>query len=217
MREEFTQPAPMIFGIFFGLVLIFISTLSMLFVPVYLAILGYLLAITVPLLIFLFASRQTLVCTEEGFTLEKSSRRKGSETKFFPWSSVTSTRYYEIVLNKMDNRTSTSPYFEVECGGERVMKMGRLRRFPEMVRIFNQRTPHLPYSWEPRVGMTISFGSRRSTFSREAFVKTERAGVPRSGATPPPMPGAAPVVEEQATTRTTPPPFPSGPPPMPDA
>lgn len=208
MKEEFKQASPMIFGILFGGVLLFMSTIALIFIPFYLAILGYLIALAVPFLIFYFGSRQTILCTDEGFSVEKQSRHKGTTKGFHPWSSVTKTHYFEIHDKDVDNRSSTQRYFQVECGGVSAMKVSRISRFAELIRIFNQQTPHLPYTWEPRTGFSVNFGKGLRA-ERDAYAQVSRPATPaKSGMLPPPIPGSTPAAEPRPQ---------SGPPPLPNS
>lgn len=191
MKMIFKTMSPMIFGIFFGAVLMILGLFFLAIEPL-IGALAVLLAITIPVLAYFFGTQEVIECNEEGFSLERKNKRKGNTKELFRWASVTETRYYEIEKRDSKNGPSSIPYFEVYCDGDLVMKQGKISKFSQFIKIFNEKTPQLPYTWEPQIGFNFNFGIRRS-----AYHKVPRAGSPspetpqpvmRSG--PPPLPNS---------------------------
>jgi hypothetical protein len=191
MRMIFKTMSPMFFGIFFGAVLMILGLFFLAIEPL-IGILAVSLAIIIPVLAYFFGTQEIIECGEEGFSLERMNKRKGNTKEFFPWASVTETRYYEIQQTDSKNGTRSIPYFEVHCDGDLAMKQGKISKFSQLIKIFNEKTPQLSYTWEPQLGFNFSFGIRR-----EAYHK-----VPRAGSPSPEIP--QPVI-------------PSGPPPLPNS
>lgn len=191
MNTIFKTASPMIFGIIFGVVL---TIMGLVFLAIEPLIGGLILmaAIAIPVLTYFFATQQIIECTEEGFSLERKNKRKGNTKEFFRWALITETRYYEIQQRRSKNGPSSIPYFEVHCDGDLAMNLGKISKFSQLIKTFNEKTPQLPYTWEPQIGFNFNFG-----IHREAYHKVPRAGSPspeipqpvmRSG--PPPLPNS---------------------------
>ncbi len=110
--------------------------------------------------------RMTIRCSDAGFTVEKASRWRGVKSQFYPWAEVSETYHRERLLRKRDNQ----PYFAVSCRGQLAFKMGPIKHYSKMIEVFNQMTPHLPYTWEEGAALNLGFAKIRAS----AFVRQPR-------------------------------------------
>lgn len=186
MQKDFRQPSPVIFSVIFGVIVCIIGTVFLLFEPWISAVI-YAVGIALPLAVYYTSTRHIIRCNDEGFSVDTENKRKGNTHAEFKWAEVTKTAYTEHVSTSRENGTRTTPYFEAHCGEKLAFKVSRLRGFKGLIKLFNEKTPHLPFTWEPRAGISFSLGS--ATLSKAAYVMTPRPGAASSAAGPPPLAG----------------------------
>lgn len=140
LPRRYQQKTPVYVPFFFGGVLAFIA---LVFALVFSPLAGgalLLLAVVAPLAIFYLSTDQTITCTEQGVTVEKSSRRAGSAREEYAWDEVTGTRFFEV--------TRRGPVFKVN---------GSMQGFDDLISIVNWGTRHLPYvrTWQDGGSLTV--------------------------------------------------------------
>jgi hypothetical protein len=176
--QEFKQGSPIIFCIVFGFICCLIGLVFLLIKP-WIGALAILLGLLIPILVFYFSTSFVIRTTDEGFSVAESSRRKGNRSSEYRWTDVTKTEYEEI-HGRTSNDDSTGPviYFSAFCGQDRAFRVQRIRGFKNLIAQFNAKTPQLPYTWEPRQGLSIQIGA--VSLGKGAYVRVPR--LPGSGA-----------------------------------
>lgn len=158
-------------GLLGGAVLLGGSSAGLLFLAIGLLFMA--LGVGIPLGSWFLGSSHTLVCTPEGFTYTRASRRAGSHRSGHRWAEVTETRYSEPGAAINDR---TVGYFTVHTlAGQAFSLSSRMRGFREMIELFNSCSP-LPYVWQEQLGFNVGIGpvsARRSRYARVA--RPERA------------------------------------------
>ncbi|ETI69792.1 hypothetical protein [Neobacillus vireti] len=146
-------------GIFIviGIVLLFVNGL-----------LG-ILAVMVGVLLLFFKRNvrydTTVVCSQNGFTVKVTNKQKSTSVKEYKWEDVASTHYYER-YSGIDNETTNS-YFKVTTTEGVAFDLWQMKDFDELIQIFNQKTPNLPYHWEKPTGFFASSFTNYKKVGRE--------------------------------------------------
>jgi hypothetical protein len=126
---------------------------------------GGLLIVAAVLLYFLmrnFANDTTISCQDHGFSIKVENKRKGTSVQDYKWEDVISTQYYEKDSGSdSDGDSTTTSYFIVKTGEGVAFDIHEMSGFAELIEIFNQNTPHLPYYWEKSKGIFSSSGYKR--------------------------------------------------------
>jgi hypothetical protein len=177
--REFKQGSPIIFCIIFGFICCLIGLVFLLIKP-WIGALAIVLGLLIPILVFIFSTSYVIRTTDEGFSVVESSKRKGTRHSEYRWKDVTRTEYEEM-HSRTSNDDNSGPviYFSAYCGEERAFRVQRIRGFKDLVALFNAKTPHLPYTWEPQKGLNIQIGIVSA--GKSAYVR-----VPRSAESAPP-------------------------------
>jgi len=127
-------------------------------------LIGALIIIGGVLLFFLmrnFANDSTIICHEHGFSVKVVNKRKGTSIQDYKWEDVISTQYYEKESSSDDDGASTTTsYFTVKTGDGVAFDLQEMSGFADLIEIFNENTPHLPYYWEKPKGI-FSTGYKR--------------------------------------------------------
>jgi hypothetical protein len=181
MQTEFKQSSPVIFAIFFAFVACLIGAVFLLIKP-WIGAVAILAGLLIPGLVFYFGTSYVIRCNNSGFTVDESSKRKGKRHAEYRWTEITRTEYEEIDGGRRQAGDSSGPatYFSAFKGDERAFRVGRIRRFKDLIALFNSMTPQLAYTWEPRGGISIQLGAL--TAGKAAYVRVPRASAP------PPLP-----------------------------
>jgi len=128
----------------------------------------------------------TITCTPAGFSVTRENKRSGASREEYRWDEVTATNYEEIVRRRRKGK-HTYPYFSVETARGRAFRVDHNQNpFDELITVFNEQTPRLPYIW-----------ARDSSYVNSVFRaiagKPWYSRVPRaSGTVPPPLPPPLP-------------------------
>jgi hypothetical protein len=86
-------------------------------------------------------------CTPDGFSVASENKRSGKRAETYRWEEVTSTSYEESGRDDIDSR-SIHFTFSVETARGRAFKGGQfMHPFDELITVFNEQTPQLPYVW----------------------------------------------------------------------
>jgi hypothetical protein len=133
-----------------------------------------LLAVGAPLAMGYFGTNTRIVCGEEGFSITTESKRAGKQHSEYRWDEVTGTDYDESTFRSSQSGTQTTRFFTVETARGRAFQVTqKIRGFQDLIQLFNQMTPHLPYTWEKQTGFNVSIGSVSA--GRHAFRKVARS------------------------------------------
>ena len=108
-------------------------------------------AIVIFLLMKNLASDIQVVCHNEGFTVKVTNKRKGNTIQDYLWKDVTETVYYEKESGGEDS--TTTRYFKICTESGVAFNLYQMKHFDQLVQIFNDNTPHLPYYWEKPKGI----------------------------------------------------------------
>jgi|GEM_PF-5567064 len=128
-------------------------------------------------------TRYTILCAENGFAVTSHKKRRTQPPVEYRWEEVVSTHYEQstgmqgantMIYRSFSVKTTRGPAFEVDQNQTAL---------DELVTVFNERTPHLPYFWIP--DDTISTSVRRAFGGSPGYQRAPRP--PR--AVPPPLPG----------------------------
>jgi hypothetical protein len=96
------------------------------------------------------AKTQAITCDESGLTVTATSRRAGTTTTSVTWPEVTTTRYYEQVVEG-DESDITTRHFTVQAGTRTVLQISNASRsFALVIAAVCDHTGHLDYRWVPR-------------------------------------------------------------------
>ena len=91
--------------------------------------------------------KYSIQCTPVGFSVLGESKRRGARREEFRWNEVTKTSYEEV-KNRSGKQRRTTQYFSVETTRGRAFKVNDYQSgFDELIAVFNEQTPHLPYVW----------------------------------------------------------------------
>ena len=94
---------------------------------------------------------------------------------------MTETKYYEL---RGGRDTRTLGYFEAHTDqGQAFRVNNQMRRFGELIELFNEMTPGLPYVWKKQGGFTIQIGALST--GRLAYERVDRAEAEAQTAAPP--------------------------------
>ena len=173
MKTEFKQGSALPFCIFFAFVCLVIGSVTALVIKPWIGALVILAGIAIPVLVYYFATSYVISCDDDGFTVDQSSKRKGASHTEHRWSEVTRTEYEEFERSRSsDDSGPPTRYFSVYCGEQRSFKAGRISRFKQLIAHFNERATGVPYTWQPRTGISIQIGVLN--VGRSAYVKVPR-------------------------------------------
>jgi hypothetical protein len=127
----------------------------------------------------------TIQCTPSGFSVATQSKRLGARREEYRWDEVTATNY-EQTVSRSGGDTTIVGFFSADTVRGRAFKVDHnLGDFPELITVFNERTPHLPYVWKRDEGFVSGMIKMMST--QPEYDKVAR----HSGAVPPPLPPPA--------------------------
>ena len=127
-------------------------------------------------------TRFTIFCAENGFVVTSEKKRRTQPPVEYRWEEVTGTQYEQ---SSECNRGTTMIYrfFSVETTRGPAFKVDQNQTdLDELVTVFNEQTPHLPYVWIP--DDTFSTAVRTAFGGNPGYQKAPRP--PR--AVPPPLP-----------------------------
>jgi hypothetical protein len=111
-------------------------------------------------LFWIYGTDTTVVCHENGFTVKKVTKGKGTSLHKYGWGEVTETRYYD---NESGENQLTTRRILVKTPRGPVFNLYAMKGFDELISIFNQKTSHLPYVWvKPREMSNIFTKQERS-------------------------------------------------------
>jgi hypothetical protein len=97
------------------------------------------------------ASNYTVTLRDDGFTVRKVNKKKGTTVQDYLWSDVTETVYYE-----KDSGDYTYYYFKVKTANNIAFDLIEMKGFDDLILIVNEKTPHLPYQWVKPKGILKS-------------------------------------------------------------
>jgi hypothetical protein len=149
MHREFSNnnaSKSIIIGIIFGIV-----GVGFTFFSLWVGLIIIIFAIVLFLLMKNFASDIVVVCHDQGFTVKVTNKRKGNSVQDYGWSDVTETLYFERESGGEDS--TTTRYFQVSTVSGVAFNLYEMKHFEQLIQLFNENTPHLPYYWEKPKGM----------------------------------------------------------------
>ena len=157
--------------------------------PCFIGMVFVLVGVGIPVGAYFLGKNYTISCRPDGFTVKTENKRKGTEQREYRWEDVTSTDYQEFrsarSRSSRGRGSRTVQTFIVETNQGQAFKVGpQIGDFRGLIALFNAMTPHLPYTWEPQAGFSISLGPVSA--GRSAYVATPRTAPPPSQ--PPPVP-----------------------------
>lgn len=131
--------------------------------------------------------RHTINCTAAGFSVLRESKRRGARREEYRWEEITDTSYEEIRRRRSRQRR-TDEYFSVDTKRGRAFKVDDNQGgFDELIAVFNEQTPQLPYVW------IAEDGSFANTMLRAVTRATRYNKAQRPSRTlPPPLPPPLP-------------------------
>lgn len=160
--------------------------------PCFIGFVFVLVGIGIPVGAYFFGKTYTISCRPEGFTVKTENKRKGVEQREYRWEDVTSTDYQEFRTRRSRSSrrgvggSRTIKTFIVETTQGQAFKVGpEIGDFTGLIALVNAMTPHLPYTWQPQAGFSVSFGPL--SVGRGDYVRTPRAAPPAQSG-PPPIP-----------------------------
>lgn len=112
-----------------------------------------------------FASDTTVSCYENEFIVRKKSRSKGESVRTYKWDDVTETTYYEKESGGDDS--TTTRYFKVETKDVVAFNVYASKGFDELIKLVNERTPHLPYEWIKTKGIFGTYQKQERLIEKE--------------------------------------------------
>jgi hypothetical protein len=162
MNREFSvdtaSKGSIVFGSILGVIGLVVAVFNILF--------GALIIVGAVLLFFLmrnFANDLTIICRDEGFSVKIVNKRKGSSVTDYKWEDVISTQYYEKDSGSdSDGNSTTTSYFLVKTGEGVAIDLQDMSGFADLIEIFNQKTPHLPYYWAKNRNLLSSSRFKRN-------------------------------------------------------
>jgi hypothetical protein len=112
-------------------------------------------------LFWFYGTDTTVVCHENGFTVKKVTKGKGTSLHEYGWGEVTETRYYD---NESEEDHLTTRRMLVKTASGPVFNLYAMKGVDELISIFNQKTSHLPYVWVKPREMTNIFMKQERSF-----------------------------------------------------
>jgi hypothetical protein len=132
--------------------------------------------------------RQTINCTPAGFSVLSESKRRGARRDDYRWDEVIGTQYEEV-RRRSSKRIRIDEYFSVETGRGRAFKVDDNQSgFNELITVFNEQTPQVPYVWIPDDSFANSM--LRIVTRETRYTKTPRPSRTLPPPLPPPLPPA---------------------------
>ena len=173
-QREYKGPRNTILAVFLGFVFLFMGAIFALLMG-WIGFLIIAVGVALPVLVLWLGTEQTIICSDQGFTVRKSSRRSGVGEMTYEWHEVTATQYYERRSGAEGQRRG---HFAVETArGQAFVVTQGTRNFRDLIELFNHMTIQLPYVWVPQLGFSVSFGP--ATVGRGAYQAVPRDSVPR--------------------------------------
>ncbi len=172
MKFEFKQGSALPFCIIFAVICLLIGSVAALLIKPWIGALVILAGISIPVLVYYFSTSYVIRCDDDGFSVDQSSKRKGASHSEHRWSDVTRTEYKECERSHSSDSGPPARYFSAYCGEQRAFKVGRIGRFKELIALFNERAIAVPYTWQPRTGISVQIGI--VTVGRSAYIKVPR-------------------------------------------
>lgn len=117
-----------------------------------------------PIAIKLFGTKVYLSCYEPGFILKVKKGNGPEQETRYGWQDVTSTKWYMTVKTTVDDdgtRTTTRRFFMIGLNPGEVTIEEKGKGFKEVITVFNERTPHLPYVWQNTKGRSYAQVARQ--------------------------------------------------------
>ena len=145
MNHEFSNRTSSVGSILFGVVFGLFGIGVMIFLSVLYGVGIFIFGLLLFFLIRYFASDVSIRCDDESFTVKVVNKRKGSKLNHYKWEDVLSTLYYERESGGEDS--SSTSYFMVKVPEGVAFDFRETKGFHELIQIFNEKTPHLPYVW----------------------------------------------------------------------
>ena len=112
---------------------------------------GVFLGVVLFFSILYLSSDTTVTCHDTGFTVNVVSKKKGTSIQEYKWEEVTETKYF--VKDGGDDGADTR-YFLVNTEKGTAFKLASMKGFDELISIINEKTPHLPYTWIKKRGLS---------------------------------------------------------------
>lgn len=136
-------------------------------------------------------TRVIINCTPDGFSVTSENKRSGKRYETYWWQEVTSTDYEES--SDVDFESSGHFAFSVDTVRGRAFTGGRyMHPLDELIIVFNERTPHLPYIWARGNGRPAY-----QKFPRPLQMVATPMQRPVPSSTPPPPPPSSYPAEER--------------------
>ena len=142
-----------------------------------------------------------IYCQPGGFTVQTKSRSAGVQEERYAWRDVIATEYTEQRYRSSNQHgRRTTGYFAVQTArGPAFTVTDSMGQFPDMINVFNQLTPQLPYVWSQQVGFNFSIGSigHRLAYAqtpRNAGTSAEADVVDATTASSASLPAATPLI-----------------------
>jgi hypothetical protein len=159
MGKEFSNKdsirMAMIAGAILGIIGIGVVTLNVILGTVFLVV-----AVIASGMFWFYGKDTTVICHDNGFTVKKVSKGKGTSLHEYGWGEVTETRYYD---NESEEDHLPTRRILVKTASGLAFNLYAMKGFDELISIFNQKTSHLPYVWvKPREMSTIFMKQERS-------------------------------------------------------
>ena len=131
---------------------------------------------------------ETINCAPGGFSVTSENKRRGTRREEYRWEEVTGTNYEEV-RHRNHGKTRVFNYFSVETPRGQAFKAGQYQGdFEELIAVFNERAPNLPYLWT-RAEASLANNLMSMMTSIPTYSKVPR--LPRTG--PPPLPPPLPL------------------------
>ncbi len=173
MKTEFKQGSALPFCIIFAVICLLIGSVAVLLIKPWIGALVILAGISIPIAVYYFSTSYVIRCDDDGFSVDQSSKRKGASHSEHRWADVTRTEYEEFERSRSsDDSGPPTRYFSAYCGEQRAFKVGRIGRFKELIAVFNERAVAVPYTWQPRTGISVQIGI--VAVGRCAYIKVPR-------------------------------------------
>jgi hypothetical protein len=112
-------------------------------------------------LFWFYGKDTTVICHDNGFTVKKASRGKGTSLHEYGWGEVTETRFYD---NESEEDHLPTRRILVKTASGHAFNLYAMKGFDELISIFNQKTSHLPYVWVKPREMSNIFRKRERSF-----------------------------------------------------
>ncbi|WHZ02563.1 hypothetical protein QNH48_27085 [Neobacillus sp. YX16] len=159
MGKEFSNKDSVRMAVISGAILGIIG-IGVITLPVLLGTLVLVVAAAAFGLFWFYGTDTTVVCHDNGFTVKKVTKGKGTSHHEYSWGEVTETRYYD---NESEEDHLPTRRILVKTASGPVFNLYEMKGFEELISIFNQKTSHLPYVWvKPRERSNIFMKRERS-------------------------------------------------------